>query len=69
MKTLAFSITLCIALASCTTLKPYERQYVNDAEMSMDDDSGEGFNNYVHSIREASTPPASTKGNGGCGCN
>ncbi len=53
----------------CQTLKPYERIYVNDPQMQMDNSAGRNFENYVHSIREGATPPGSAKSSGGCGCN
>jgi hypothetical protein len=64
-----FIFLLTIILSSCASLKPGELIYVNDPEMQMGTDAGKNFNNYVHSIREGATPPGSTKGSGGCGCN
>ena len=34
---------LIISISSCTSLKPYERVYVNDPEMQMGTDSGKNF--------------------------
>lgn len=68
-KGLLCGLLICISLASCATVKPYERQYVNDSEMQMGKDAGANFNSYVHSIREGATPPNGMKGSGGCGCN
>lgn len=57
-------------LCSCsTTLKPYERQYINDPEMSMAVSSENKFQHYVHTIREGSLVAEGKKGSGGCGCN
>ncbi len=70
MKKLVYSTLLLLLFASsCMTVKPYQRQYVDDAEMQMADDRGQNFSNYVHSIREGSTPANGAKGSGGCGCN
>lgn len=70
MKKSILSFILCLfILSSCKSLKPYERQYVNDPEMQMNSDAGQNFNNYIHSIREGATPAESSKGSGGCGCN
>ena len=69
MKRLLFSVLLIISIMSCASVKPYERQYLNDREMQMSSDSGKSFNNYVHSIREGTVPVGSAKGSGGCGCN
>jgi hypothetical protein len=69
MKRLACRIIILAFLTSCVSIKPYERQFVNDPQMQMSDDSGRDFNNYVYSIREGATPAGSTKASGGCGCN
>ena len=62
-------IVLMILLNSCVALKPYERIYVNDPLMQLGNNHGRNFQDYVHSIREGSTPAGSTKSSGGCGCN
>lgn len=56
-------------MSSCATVAPYERQFVSDSEMQMGSDSGQEFNNYIHSIREGATPAGGSKTSGGCGCN
>lgn len=67
MKWWHLSIFLC--LFSCATVHPYECQFVKDTEMDLTQDAGKNFTDYVHSIREGSTPAGSTKSSGGCGCN
>lgn len=63
-------ILLNIMLWSCSTaLKPYERQYVNDPEMSMFGASENKFQMYVSAIREGAITAEGKKGSGGCGCN
>jgi len=62
-------IFLLVSFTSCVSVKPYERQYVNDPEMEMSNDPGKNFSNYVYSIREGAIPAGSTKASGGCGCN
>ncbi len=69
MKQLAIRIVILLFFTSCAGLKPYERQFVNDPEMQMGDDTGKNFNNYVYSIREGATPAGSSEASGGCGCN
>lgn len=72
MKNLPFKfglVILTVIISSCATVQPYERQFVSDYEMQLTDDEGQGFNNYVHSIREGSTPSTAGKASGGCGCN
>lgn len=62
-------VILVLLFASCKTVKPYERQYINDAEMQAGGDAGKQFNHYAHSIREGAVPANGPKGSGGCGCN
>jgi len=57
------------ALGACTTLRPYQRVYVDDAVMQMGASSGEAFEYYVESIREGGISAGSGKSGGGCGCN
>lgn len=68
MKIILYSLFCMLSLASCSTIAPFERQYLSDPEMQMGLDAGQEFNNYVHSIREGSSPAASIKSSGGCGC-
>ena len=56
-------------MGSCTTVKPYERVYVDDSMMQMGISSGEAFEYYVESIREGGTSAGGGKSGGGCGCN
>lgn len=60
---------LCIIFSSCTTLKPYERVYVNDPDMQMGNSSAASFEKYTQAIREGSVTADGKKGSGGCGCN
>ncbi len=57
-------------MASCaTTLKPYERVYINDPEMQLSVGADVKFGYYQHSIREGAVEAKGQKGGGGCGCN
>ena len=67
LKLLGF-LTL-LALSACSTLKPYDRIYVNDPEMSMSASPGKNFELYIESIREGASPSDGSKSSGGCGCN
>jgi predicted phosphatase len=70
MKPKLILFILCgILFTSCVAVKPYERMYLNDSEMSLESNSTDMFEGYVHSIREGITPAATTKSSGGCGCN
>lgn len=59
---------LLFAMVSCETVKPYQRAYLNDAEMKQKGRSA-AFETYAESIREGAIVPAEGKGSGGCGCN
>jgi Domain of unknown function (DUF4266) len=73
MKKVVFKIFIIYGIVflitSCSSVKPYERVYVNDPEMQMTSDSGKKFTTYVYSIREGATPAGTSKSSGGCGCN
>ena len=73
MKKVVFNVLtiyiIALILSSCSSVKPYERVYVNDPEMQMTIDSGKKFSTYVYSIREGATPAGTNKSSGGCGCN
>ena len=66
---LFLSIAVLIIMGSCTTLKPYQRVYVDDTAMQIGIHSGEAFEHYVESIREGGAHAGSGKSGGGCGCN
>ncbi len=69
--------TICIALAlaaasllpGCTSVKPYQRVYLNDAAMQPGRNKIEKFDLSVHSIREGASGGGNGKTSGGCGCN
>lgn len=58
-----------LAGSGCSTVKPYQRVYLNDPEMQFGGRSGLGFEDYVHAIRTGSVVAGSKKASGGCGCN
>ena len=64
-----FLVFFAATLANCTTLKPYEKVYVNDPLMQLGNTVPKNFDNYVHSIREGAVPTGNSKASGGCGCN
>jgi len=68
-KPLYLLIAIIVLSISCAPLKPYERIYVDDAEMQMTVTSCNSFEHYVQSIREGAMSNGGTKGSGGCGCN
>ncbi len=60
---------LGIGLASCTSVKEYQKQYINDAEMELSAKKTEIFENSFQSYREGASGANGGKTGGGCGCN
>lgn len=71
------SIALCVILlmsimlitGSCMTVKPYQRAYLNDAEMQAGKLDIEKFDENMQTYREGASGGGSGKSSGGCGCN
>lgn len=62
-------VAMAIGFSSCTVVKPYQRQHVNDYAMgqgslSIEKAESEGFN-----YREGASGGEGGKIGGGCGCN
>lgn len=56
-------------LASCTTVKPYQKSKINDAEMVLSSQKIEKFQNNFLLYREGASGGNGGKTGGGCGCN
>lgn len=69
MKYLIAGIVLCTVLASCTSVKEYQKNKVNDAEMALSNRKVEKTELSFQSYREGSSGANSGKSGGGCGCN
>ncbi|MCB9201704.1 MAG: DUF4266 domain-containing protein [Flavobacteriales bacterium] len=54
---------------SCTTVKPYKMQKINDPDMSLSSKSSERFESIFQTYREGSAGANGGKTGGGCGCN
>ncbi len=55
--------------SSCTTVKPYQRAYLNDAAMQPGKLPIEKFEENVQTYREGASGGGTGKSSGGCGCN
>jgi hypothetical protein len=66
---IAVIILFLLCLPSCKVIKPYQRVYLNDAEMHMGNSSAVQLEKKVQDIREGASPPGGTYKTGGCGCN
>lgn len=63
-------ILLCsVAIASCTTVKEYQKNKLNDAEMSLSNRKVEKSELNFQSYREGASGANGGKTGGGCGCN
>lgn len=73
MRKLSYSIVMSIAViamfASCESVKPYQRVYLNDREMKMGQRGARAFDSNVQAYRESAIGGGSKKASGGCGCN
>lgn len=62
-------IMVVVLLTACATVKPYQRQYLNDENMQLGKAGIEKTDESAQSYREGSSGGGSGKGSGGCGCN
>ncbi len=60
---------LGLSLASCATVKGYQKTMLNDDEMALSSKDLERFETNFHVYREASSGANGGKTGGGCGCN
>lgn len=58
-----------LVLSSCQTVRPYERMYLNDADMALKLRQIEGYEINIHAYREGAAGANGGKAGGGCGCN
>lgn len=63
---IAFFILLALG---CKTVRPWQRNYLNDDAMQLGNRPIEKFTNSVHTYREGASGGGKAKGSGGCGCN
>jgi hypothetical protein len=61
-------LVILLFAVSCSTVKPYQRQFLNDPEMSLGSNQS-AFENYSFEIRSAAIKAVYSKAGGGCGCN
>lgn len=66
---LASVIIFTTAIHSCTTVKEYEKNKLNDAEMVLGNRTIERTELSFQSYREGSSGANAGKSGGGCGCN
>jgi len=64
-----FGLLLLIAASSCTTVKEYQQNKLNDSEMQLSARSVQKFEMNQQNYREAAAGANGGKTGGGCGCN
>ncbi len=67
--TVIFSVTILSSVQSCVTVKEYEKNKLNDAEMALGNRTIEKTELSFQSYREGSSGANAGKVGGGCGCN
>ncbi len=71
MKKISFFIAaiVSITISSCSTVKPYQKNKLNDAEMTLNGRKVEKLESNFQSYREGASGANGGKVGGGCGCN
>jgi len=65
----AATAVLLIALTSCTTVKEYQKNKLNDSEMTLGMRKVQKAENSFQTYREGASGANGGKTGGGCGCN
>lgn len=63
------SLALLVSAASCTTVKEYQKNRLNDAEMILSNRKVERTELSFQGYREGASGANAGKSGGGCGCN
>ena len=66
---LALAFSIGCSISSCVSVKRYQKQFINDAEMQLAARKAEKFENSFQSYREGASGANGGKTGGGCGCN
>lgn len=69
MKKIIILALLLLGLFSCSTVKEYEKEKINDPDMKLSSHSLETFEVNFQVYREAAAGANGGKSGGGCGCN
>lgn len=63
------AITITGSLISCTSVKQYQKNRINDAEMELSARKAQKFEQSFQLYREGGSGANGGKSGGGCGCN
>lgn len=69
MKRIGISALCLLLLLSCSAVKEYEKEKINDPDMKLSARSTERFETNFQVYREAAAGANGGKTGGGCGCN
>ena len=69
MKKVVFALLSLVVLQSCSSVKQYEKEKINDPDMKLTARTTERFETNYQVYREASAGANGGKTGGGCGCN
>jgi hypothetical protein len=69
MASMVFILAGCVAFTSCTTVKEYDKNKLNDSEMILSNRKVEKSELNFQNYREGASGANSGKTGGGCGCN
>nr|WP_309759075.1 DUF4266 domain-containing protein [Flavobacterium sp.] len=69
IKKLGFILVGLFVLQSCTSVKEYEKEKINDPDMKLSARTAERYETSFQIYREASAGANGGKSGGGCGCN
>lgn len=62
-------LALFVFMTSCSPVKEYEKEYINDTEMKLSAKTAERYEVTFQVYREAAAGANGGKTGGGCGCN
>jgi hypothetical protein len=64
-----YALLASVMYTSCTTVKPYQKNRLNDSEMSLGNRKVEKTELNFQTYREGASGANAGKSGGGCGCN
>ncbi|MBN8642732.1 MAG: DUF4266 domain-containing protein [Flavobacteriales bacterium] len=69
MKKILIAAIVLIGLQSCSSVKEYEKEKINDPDMKLTAKTTERYETAFQVYREAAAGANGGKSGGGCGCN
>lgn len=69
IKKSCFTLLIVLVFQSCTVVKEYEKEKINDVDMKLAARTAEKYETTFQVYREAAAGANGGKSGGGCGCN